>query len=85
MIVWALYSGELSVSDLAQEIQTTIQNTSQHLRLLKDHGLVLSHRRGPFVCYSLTYKALSENSGLVSMIERINKRSNQELISRSSI
>ena len=46
LIVWALHRKELSVSELAEEIQATLQNTSQHLRVMKHCGLVEARREG---------------------------------------
>jgi len=54
LIVWALSEREFSVGELAEEIQTTLQNTSQHLRLMKDCGFVKSRREGQTVYYKIT-------------------------------
>ena len=54
MILWALQACyELSVGDLAQTIDTSLQNTSQHLRLLKKHDIVTSRRDGHKIYYRL--------------------------------
>ena len=53
LIVWALFERELSVGDLAEEIQATLQNTSQHLRSMKDCGFVKSRREGQTVYYKI--------------------------------
>ena len=53
MIVWALSGGELSVGELAKEIQATLQNTSQHLRSMKDCGFVEARREGQTVYYKI--------------------------------
>ena len=66
MILWALFEKELSVGDLAKEIQASLQNTSQHLRLMRDRGFVKSRREGSVVLYSLTDKALSEDCQALS-------------------
>lgn len=62
MILWALNGKELSVGNLAEEIDTTQQNTSQHLRLMKARGFVKSRREGSKVLYSLTSKAYSSST-----------------------
>jgi ArsR family transcriptional regulator len=51
LIVWALGQQEMSVSELAAAIGTTLQNTSQHLRLMKAKGVVQSRREGHTVYY----------------------------------
>jgi rhodanese-related sulfurtransferase len=52
-IVDLLANGERSVEALAEEIGQTVANTSQHLQVLKNAGLVKSRRRGTFVYYRL--------------------------------
>lgn len=44
LIVWVLGSNEMSVSDIANAIGATLQNTSQHLRLMKDKNVLQSRR-----------------------------------------
>ena len=52
-IVWALGKRELTVSEIAQEIEASMQNTSQHLRLMKDKGVLLSRRDGREIYYRI--------------------------------
>lgn len=52
-ILWALASGELTVSEIAQEVDATLQNTSHHLRLMKDKGILTSRRAGRSVRYRI--------------------------------
>jgi ArsR family transcriptional regulator len=44
LILWILGSEEMSVSDIASSLNATLQNTSQHLRVMKDHGILSSRR-----------------------------------------
>lgn len=60
MIACALFERELSVSDLAEEIQATLANTSQHLRLMKARGFVRSRREGRTIYYSMVEHGLAE-------------------------
>jgi rhodanese-related sulfurtransferase len=53
-IVDVLANGERSVESLAAEVRQSIANTSQHLQILKNAGLVTSRRTGTFVYYRLT-------------------------------
>jgi ArsR family transcriptional regulator len=53
LIIWALKSGELTVSEIAEDIDTSLQNTSQHLRLMKDKGILESRRDGREIYYCL--------------------------------
>src|SRR6185436_397342 len=50
-IIDVLAQGERSVDEIAAEIGQSVANTSQHLRVLADAGLVRSHRGGARVFY----------------------------------
>ena len=52
-IVRVLSAGPLSVSDLASILDRSKSATSQHLRVLRDGGIVTNRRRGRSVIYSL--------------------------------
>jgi rhodanese-related sulfurtransferase len=52
-IVDVLANGERSVESLADEIHQSIANTSQHLQILKNAGLVTPRRNGTFIYYRL--------------------------------
>ena len=53
-IVRVLSTGPLSVGDLASVLERSKSATSQHLRVLRDGGIVAARRRGRVVMYSLT-------------------------------
>lgn len=53
-IVDVLANGERSVETLAAEVNQSIANTSQHLQILKNSGLVATRRNGTFIYYRLT-------------------------------
>jgi ArsR family transcriptional regulator, lead/cadmium/zinc/bismuth-responsive transcriptional repressor len=59
-IVRALGPGPLSVTDLASILNRSKSATSQHLRVLRAHGVVSPRRRGRSVFYSLTQNPLIE-------------------------
>lgn len=52
-ILWNLLGKELSVGDLAAAANISPQNTSQHLRLMQDKGLLTSRREGQTVYYRI--------------------------------
>jgi len=52
-IVEALMTAGLSVSDLASAIDRTVASTSQHLRVLRELGMVEPDRQGRTVFYRL--------------------------------
>jgi rhodanese-related sulfurtransferase len=53
-IVDVLANGERSVESLAAEVHQSIANTSQHLQILKNAGLVTPRRNGTFIYYRLS-------------------------------
>ena len=53
-IVRALSPGPLSVGELASIVERSKSATSQHLRVLRDGGVVSARRRGRAVIYSLS-------------------------------
>jgi DNA-binding transcriptional ArsR family regulator len=53
MIMWALGDKEKSVGEIARELDLTPQAISQHLRLMKDRGVVASTRRGRKIFYRM--------------------------------
>jgi DNA-binding transcriptional ArsR family regulator len=52
-IVRVLSAGPLSVTELAAILERSKSATSQHLRVLRDSGIVMNRRRGRAVIYSL--------------------------------
>ena len=48
-----LANGERTVEALAEQVHLTIANTSRHLQILRDAGLVSSKREGTFIRYRL--------------------------------
>ena len=59
-IVRALSAGPLSVGDLASILERSKSATSQHLRVLRDGGVVSARRRGRAVIYSLAPSPIIE-------------------------
>jgi DNA-binding transcriptional ArsR family regulator len=60
MILWVLGSQEMSVGDIAAEIDMSLQNASQHLRLMKDRGILTSRRKGQAIYYRIADHELME-------------------------
>lgn len=65
LIIWALKRGELTVSEIAVDIDTSLQNTSQHLRLMKDKGILESRRDGREIYYSLADTKFSQSCPVI--------------------
>lgn len=51
-------NGEMSVSDLLDELQTEQSLVSHNLRLMKDRGVLLTRKLGKNCYYSLKHKKL---------------------------
>jgi DNA-binding transcriptional ArsR family regulator len=67
-IVRALSAGPLQVTDLATILERSKSATSQHLRVLRDAGIVIPRRKGRTVIYSLTAEPMV--NATVEMLDR---------------
>ena len=65
-IVWAIGNRELTVSEISEEIKASMQNTSQHLRLMKNKGVLQSRRDGREIYYRIANTEVSQNCPVVS-------------------
>jgi rhodanese-related sulfurtransferase/predicted transcriptional regulator len=97
-LVDVLDQGERSVEELADQIQQSVANTSQHLQRLLRAGLVQSRREGTRVYYSLagpsvsqlwrTLRAVAEQhvDGLADLAERyVGDRTGLEVMTRDEL
>jgi len=66
-ILHALFEGAQTVSHLAACTGVRLQNVSQHLRLMRNQGLVTRRKRGQEVLYGLA------DERLVQMLETMRK------------
>jgi len=64
-ILYALGDGEVCVGDLAEAVGIPMHTVSQHLRILKERGLVRSRKQGQTVHYSITNPAFVEGCTLI--------------------
>ena len=55
-----LKSRSLCVNALARELKITPAAVSQHLRILRDTGIVIADKRGYFVHYHINRKKLAQ-------------------------
>jgi ArsR family transcriptional regulator, virulence genes transcriptional regulator len=65
LILWTLGERELSVGDIATIIECSLQNTSQHLRRMKDKGILASRREGNTIYYRVKRGCCPANCCLV--------------------
>jgi DNA-binding transcriptional ArsR family regulator len=61
LILCLLAEQELSVGHIAEQIGATLQNTSQHLRLMKDKGVLSTRREGQTIYYQIADTEVGEN------------------------
>jgi DNA-binding transcriptional ArsR family regulator len=52
-ILRTIAQGELSVGEIAEEVDVSVQNTSHHLRYMKDKGILRSRRVGQCIRYRI--------------------------------
>ena len=76
MILYALDEGPRSVGELAELLELSQSNTSQHLALLRDRGLVDTEREANRVIYTLRHPRLVEAIDLLRgvMTDEIDRR-----------
>jgi DNA-binding transcriptional ArsR family regulator len=65
LILWALGEQEMSVSEIASAIDCSLQNTSQHLRLMKDKDILASRREGQAIYYRIKQNEFMEGCQLL--------------------
>jgi ArsR family transcriptional regulator len=68
MIVDLLGRGAKTVTEIADRLAMSLQNTSQHLRVMRDRGIVRAHRDGREVRYALVSPVISESCQLVRRV-----------------
>ena len=75
-IVEVLGQGERSVEAIAARIGQSVANTSQHLRLMRQAGLLASRREGKHIFYGLSDPAIAD---LLTALGRIGERHRAEV------
>ena len=65
LILWALGEREMSVGEIASAIGCSLQNTSQHLRLMKDKDILAFRREGQTIYYRIKQNELMEGCRLL--------------------
>jgi DNA-binding transcriptional ArsR family regulator len=76
MIMDLLGEGAKTVTEIATALDMTLQNASQHLRLMREQSIVVSQREGQTVTYRLTTPVFKECCETVrqAMAEEIRKK-----------
>jgi DNA-binding transcriptional ArsR family regulator len=53
-VINVLRDGEMTVSELAQKLEITVGNLSQHLSMMKERHILMSRKEGNMVYYRIT-------------------------------
>ena len=59
-ILEMLADKELCVTDIYTQLDIDQATTSHHLNVLKNNGVLVSHRKGKMILYSLKHKSLTD-------------------------
>jgi DNA-binding transcriptional ArsR family regulator len=65
LILWTLADTEKSVGEIATAVNTSLQNTSQHLRIMKDKGILCTRRDAQTIYYRLAANECPYNCQLL--------------------
>jgi ArsR family transcriptional regulator, virulence genes transcriptional regulator len=65
LILRMLDAQEMSVGEIAERIGASLQNTSQHLRLMKDKGVLEARREGQTIFYQIAGNVTGKNCRLM--------------------
>jgi DNA-binding transcriptional ArsR family regulator len=84
LIVWALGDQEMSVGEIAEAIESSLQNTSQHLRLMKDKGILRSRREQHTIYYRVAAHELVEGCQILQHALQKMSSENRKPYTRSS-
>jgi DNA-binding transcriptional ArsR family regulator len=64
-IMWFLSDGERRVNEIAEHLGISVQNTSQHLRVMRDRGAVSYRKEGHAVYYSIANQKFQRGYQLI--------------------
>lgn len=67
LILMALAEREMSVGEIAALTGTSMQNTSQHLRLMKDRDILTCRREGQTIYYRVSDPTILNRLGIQSV------------------
>jgi DNA-binding transcriptional ArsR family regulator len=66
LILWTIADQEKSVSEIASIVGTSLQSTSQHLRLMRERGILNSRREGQTIYYFIAQNEAAEMCWLLN-------------------
>ena len=83
-IFCALQSGRKTVSELADYADISLQNASQHLRLMRDKGAVTTEKKGQRVFYAIIDPRFVEAARMMkdALVEAMQRKAGTVGVSR---
>lgn len=80
-IFCALQGGRKTVSELAEHAGVSLQNVSQHLRLMREKGAVTTEKEGQFVYYTIVDQRLIQGARMIrdALVDATRRRASQML------
>ena len=82
-VMFLISKRAMTVGEIAEALDSSVSNTSQHLRVMKDQGAVKAHREGQTIYYRVANSNFSKGAQLVrkGLVEekRIPAELNEEL------
>ena len=80
-ILCALQEGRKTVSELAEHAEVSLQNVSQHLRLMREKGAVTTEKEGQYVYYTIADERLVQGARLIrdALLDATRRRASQVL------
>ncbi|AIY89032.1 MULTISPECIES: ArsR/SmtB family transcription factor [unclassified Thermotoga] len=84
-ILTLLLEKEMCVCQILASTGTTQPNISQHLNILKNHGIVKSRREDSFVYYSIDERFLEKYPFLITILERAGKEYGVKAVNSCSL
>ena len=73
LIIWVLDKKEMTVTEIAKSVGSSMQSTSQHLRLMKDKGVLTSRKDGQAVLYRIAENELMQNCTILEQSPLLKK------------
>jgi ArsR family transcriptional regulator len=78
LILRSLEEKEMSVSEIAEQIGASMQNTSQHLRLMRDKGILETRRDGQTHFYDIAVNQMGTSCKRMLNCFEIQNQSNYQ-------
>jgi DNA-binding transcriptional ArsR family regulator len=65
LILWTLAENEKSVGEIASTVEASLPNTSQHLRQMKESGILTSRRAAQTIFYRIAKGEIADTCHLL--------------------